>query len=343
MRLSEPIDKAANYLLQRRGWTGLWWDFLTGAGYSDEWLSAFVASVLAKLPGQKYFDAVCLTWSRLIARHPACKGWGYSADTPQDADSTIWVLNLATILGENNRRIDEAHAFLIAHCRMDGGVSTYSSGRDIRRFVRLDPTVSFAGWCSSHTDVTANAANHIAFAQRAAALEYLRKNQQADGSWRGYWWSDPEYTSALAVKALSKTGKPEDRLCIRKAVQLAIEKLEPTGAVHTVWHPRGSTFATALALQILLRTEEIDIVRRSIEKSVSWLLSKQTKAGFWHSSAAMRLPHPADRNPDLYKHWNKNGRGELGDIIFDVRRIFTTATVLETLIDVRSLILGYES
>lgn len=337
MRLTAAIDKASNYLLRHRGWTGLWWDFFTYAGYSDEWLSAFVASVLAKLPQQKFSHAVRLTWDRLVARHPTRAGWGYSEYAPQDADSTIWVLNLAQILGKHDPEVHEAYKFLLDHCRPDGGVATYNSSFALRRFLRVDSATSFVAWCSSHTDVTASAANHHAFPKSETALEYLRQNQHLDGSWRGYWWCDPEYTSALAVKALSKTGKTEDRRRVQSTIQWAIQRLGITGIVETSLRPTGSIFATALAVQILELEQETPTVYEVMKKSVSWLLSKQTPAGYWHSAATLRLPHPADLNPDHYKNWNRNGTGNIGDIVFDVRKLFTTATVLETLIEVRSL------
>lgn len=337
MRLRNSINSAANYLLRRRGWTGLWWDFYTGAGYSDEWVSAFVASVLAKIPKRKFSRAVRLAYTRLIARHPTRLGWGYSEYTSQDADSTICVLNLAQILGEHNRRIENGYKFLLEHCQNDGGISTYGSSIYIGHYLNFDRAISFAGWCRSHTDVTANAANLIAFARREQALEYLRKKQCSDGSWRGYWWCDPEYTTALAVKALSKAEDPEDNLRIQDTIEWAMKRLEPNGMVQTHFHPKGSAFATALALQILRFGERIPTVQRYIERSVGWLLSKQDNAGFWHPSAAMRLPYPFDTNPDNYIDWITKGKGNLGEIIFDTRKIFTTAIVLETLLDLRCL------
>ncbi len=272
-----------------------------------------------------------------MGRHPTRIGWGYSEYTPSDADSTIYVLNLAQILGEHNRRIEDGYDFIVAHCQKDGGISTYRSSAYMRRVLKFDRVISsFHGWCRSHTDVTANVANLAAFPQREQALVFLRKNQHSDGSWTGYWWYDPEFTSALAVKALSQTGNPEDNLRIGTAMEWAMKRVDIDGMVRTVLYPSGSTFATALVLRILRFGAKTPKAQQWMEKSTSWLLSKQHEAGFWHPSATLRLPYPSDTSPDDYKNWRTHGKGDLGEIISDTRKIYTTALVLETLLDVKS-------
>lgn len=184
--------------------------------------------------------------------------------------------------------------------------------------------------------MTANAANLIAFPEREQALVYLRNRQNSDGSWRGYWWYDPEFTTALAAKALSKTGKPEDCAHIEAAIEWAMQRLGSDGVVKTSLYPSGSTFATALALQIINFEPGRQRVQTYVRKSVGWLLSKQTTAGFWRSAATLRLPYPYDTKPDDYKNWRTNGKGDLGEIISDTRKIYTTAIVLDTFLDIES-------
>src|SRR5579883_1997308 len=95
---SDSIEGARGYLLQRRQADGFWSDFDLARGTSDEWVTAYVGIALA---GASSGDRELTTSIAdvLDRRRAHAEGWGYSATTPPDADSSAWVSRLGLAAG----------------------------------------------------------------------------------------------------------------------------------------------------------------------------------------------------------------------------------------------------
>ncbi|HEU4559173.1 MAG TPA: prenyltransferase/squalene oxidase repeat-containing protein, partial [Longimicrobium sp.] len=246
-----------------------------------------------------------------------------------DADSTCWGTRLAHAVGQGaSAPAARAAAALAEHQCPGGGFATYHTDGPIRAMIRAGPEVSFRGWCGAHGCVTAAVAG---VPERAAdACRHLRATQRADGSWDGYWWSEPEYATALAAEALARAAAPGDTERVARAATWAMGRQHPAGFVATDDLPAGSPFATALCLRVLWAAEDGEAVERAVAAAVAWLWFSQRGDGGWRASARLRVPWPHDDRPEQFRDWVRGGLGE-GALIVDQNAAFTTATVLGAL------------
>jgi len=316
------------YLDAARDRRGIWWDFYTRAGYSTEWVTAYVGAALATLGDDRATQLSHAVWNALRRRRWMAGGWGYSAPVPPDADSTLWALRLAEAIGQGrSRRAARAYRFLLRHVQANGGVATYAAAGPLRRYTRFLPGVSFEGWCGAQPCVTAAAALLPSFAAREQALAFLRRTQAADGSWPSIWWCDREVATALAAEALANSGQPDDAARVRSAVAWGRARLAPEGGVPTPLQPAGSPFASAWMVRLLTLGSDLE----AVESTAHWLIGRQRPDGAWEPSAAMRIPHPSDTTPATYAGLAVVDGGGAGTLALDRRACFTTATVLAAL------------
>ncbi len=304
--LSEAVDDAVTFLLGACTQAGRWLDydgFTEGA--ADEWVTAYVAHALHKSGRPRAAEAASRAWRSLARRERA--GWGWNFLQPADADSTIWGLRLAADLEQlESAPARDALAFLRRHVHGDGGVPTYLP--DIHNEWSGGAQIN-SGWFEAHACVTAAAAQLDSLGP--APLDYLRRTQQSDGTWGGYWWESKAYATALAAEALAATGYPEDATRVARAAEAA-GLLIDRAANRDVLHERP--FETALALRTALLVPGAPPAW--LGKARDSLLAEQRADGSWTSSGAMSIP---------------NRKGEFVPAI-DNRRNLTTATVLTALV-----------
>jgi hypothetical protein len=298
--LSGAVDDAVAFLLGARVQGGWWLDYDGFAeGAAEEWVTAYVANALHACLRAGAAQAARRAW-QLLARR-ARQGWGWNGLQPPDADSTIWGLRLAAGLRQmESPAARQAAAFLRSHVTADGGICTYRHGvhRGRADGIEINP-----GWYEAHGCVTAAAAHLPGFG--TATLDYLRHSQQADGTWRGYWWRSDTYTTALAAEALSEDVADEPRVAL--AVAAARAALDASDEVPL------TPFETALSLRTLLMSGGTSCA--AVEKARGMLLATQMVDGSWPASAALSIP---------------NHKGEIVPAL-DNRRCLTTATVLTAL------------
>ncbi len=329
MEVAPACEAAFRFLLRGRNWQGWWQDFRLAPGFSDEWVTAYVGTVLAAFSDAHAAEAATVAWNLLAGRQRPSGAWAYNALPPGDADSTGWAVQLADTVGEGQSEWAQlARAYLTQHIRPDGGIATYASDGPIRRFINLPPDRSLRGWCGTQSCVTAAVALLPDFCSRVRP--YLRAVQGDDGSWRSYWWCEDEYATCLAAEALARSDEPEDVARVERAVRWAHERVNRVGFVVTDQHPDGSPFATALCLRTLLLAHDPVAVREAVQAVTAWLVGQQRSDGCWTPTARLRVPQPDDEHPDTYQGWVYGGRIQ-GSIVFDQRGIFTTATVLNAL------------
>ncbi|WP_445634101.1 Squalene cyclase C-terminal domain-containing protein [Nostoc sp. DSM 114161] len=325
---ADTIESAVTFLLTARNSEGWWIDFHLAAGLSDEWVTGYVGTMLANIPDSRVPKAVSTAWNLLNSRRHRVNGkWGYNRLPPGDADSTGWVLQLARAIGESDsERACQAMQSLTDHKRPDGGICTYESEESIRAFIHASPEIGFAGWCGSHTCVSAAIAALPEY--RSQLQDYLRSTQQNDGSWLAYWWQDSEYVTALAAEAIAACYPNSD--CITNAVVWGMNRLNSQGFVATSDNPSGSPFATAWCLRLLILRRQDTAVQAAMTKATDWLLAQQQPNGSWVSSARLQVPLPDDLNPNQFNQWIYHGTIQ-GSLAFDKHCVFTTATVLQAL------------
>lgn len=303
--VAAAIDAATAFLISARNQAGWWLDYDGfSEGPADEWVTAYVALALHDSACADARDGAARAWHLLTAR--ARSGWGWNFLQPADADSTIWGLRLAAVLGQSaTDAARDATRFLRQHLHADGGIATYR--RDVYARWSAGKAVNSA-WYDAHACVTA-AATHVP-GLGSGLLAYLRDAQQANGAWSGYWWQSDHYTTGLAAEALAATGDAGDAERVQRAAGATRTWLEQDGGTKSLCE---RPFDAAWALRILLLSPRDGW--ESIARLADQIQRTQRDDGSWLGSAELAIP-----NRD-------------GDIVsaIDNRRCFTTATVLTAL------------
>jgi hypothetical protein len=328
--LAQARREAIRYLISKQDPRGFWHDFETLAGSSDEWVTGYIGSVLAEAPDPPARQAAHKSWLALCRRRRWSGAWGFNRITPADADSTVWGLQLAVRLGvDTSRRAQRAFRFVDRHQLADGALATYRRSGPIRHFTRLHRNVSFDGWCSGHVCVTAAGSSLEGLPGRDRMLAYLRKTQLDDGSWPAYWWADREYSTGLAAQALVASPDSEDIAHLFRAGAWAANRILTRGRGFQR-DPLKSPFATSCCLITLTHANGADAGGDAARQAVDSLFNSQRDDGSWAPSAALRIPPPHMRDPDLQRQWLSGGRGG-GSIQVDRKALYTTASVLKAL------------
>ncbi len=349
-RLRSSLDNSIRFIERCMSPEGFWSDFLTLAGESTYWVTGYVGVALARgfVPeggeGARK-RMLSLVGSHLLENQQEEGGWGYCAGVPADADSTSWcLLFLSTLWLPSRDPLERAASFLLKHqSPRDGGFRTYAAPRLIGRYMSLSETVSFQGWASSQTCVTAASSQALVKAGASRGIEqsmgYIRRAQTSEGYWNAYWWTDNLYPTALCGEALAakenleRAGEEAQRDAARLALaQHWTERVQrPDGS----WRAQrqssagdhGWPFSTALALKTLMLGPGSGLDgAAAIERGVEWLLGCQSPDGGWESHHTLRIPHPSSIDPWNQPGWNEDGRA-VGAAIRDQRRLYTTATV----------------
>jgi hypothetical protein len=287
----------------------MWVDYRLAPGWSDEWITGYVADRIAGTPGTE--NALARGWEALRTRtavRPA--GWGFNALVPQDADSTSWALRLALkVNAMDSPEAQRALGSLTQFKHHDGRFSTYGPTESIAAFIGADPSRTFAGWTAPHDCVTAAAAGVPALVSH----ETIRATQCVDGRWKSYWWCSDTFATSLAVEALSEG----------PAVQSAAD-----WAIAHLTSPVLTAFETAnLVLVSVTAGRTSDSV---VTEAVKRLTATMRPDGSWNGGAYLRVPDPDDLTPDDRSEWIPGGHIE-GAVVVDERRHFTTATVAHAL------------
>jgi len=124
--------------------------------------------------------------------------------------------------------------------------------------------------------------------QVARAVDYLRKEQEQDGSWFGRWGVNHVYGTGAVLPALEKVGENMNALYVVKACEWLVSKQNEDGgwgetcASYMDESLRGvgpsTPSQTGWALMALLATSGY---RDSIERGLRYLTSQQTAEGSW--------------------------------------------------------------
>ena len=318
--IREVLASARAFLINQQDVKGRWQDFDTLAGESKEWVSAYVGATLADSGDKESIKAANKAWKFLARSRWWQAGWGYSAHVPVDADSTAWGLLLAERLGKSkSRTAKKAGKTLLKHLGENGGIKTYRSAGPIRLFTGLAKKISFSGWCKEHLCVTASTLQLSNNLPHSTMLSYLKAQQNEDGFWDAYWWSDPEYATAFAIQAIVKFEPVEDpnlKFALQWCLQQGLRDANP--------------FQLALRLKVLTPFAQNAPAQAMIHQILDRLTALQKPDGSWAASACLRIPPPDVEDPKKFKNWVLGGRGS-GSLVRDHRAIFTTATVVECL------------
>ena len=319
---------AAHYLESRRNACGLWNEFGTSAGRSQEWVSSFIIYSLASAGVAR--NAVGEAAAKIACTQRSDGGWGFNSLVPSDCDSTAWAM-LALDASGIEYAYASAEAYVLRHKSFeDSGFSTY----DIQDYI--EDIIGFPAndWRRSHVCVTATAMRALQLSglngdmQRSA--EFLLHSRRSNNLWKAYWWPSQSFVTFQCLTAIRDTAE-----CLsvwQECGQSLLNRQRSDGSWSSpgVGH-KSCVFETAFALLCLGFLHCIEcsaIFKAAAERGVKWLLQMQNEDGSWPSSPILSIPHPLKSNATLCApFWVSDACGT--DVILsDVTRCFTTASAL---------------
>lgn len=330
VKVAKAINHGIPYILQKRETNGLWHDFKTLAGSSNEWVSAYVLNGLAQV--SHYQSELGNTHKTLLMHQRKNGGWGYNEFVPSDADSTAWtLLSFHALPFWRPSAILKGLQYLELHIdKASGAFTTYSERDQIDHYINATPE-AVKGWTAPHACVTALALQcMIAYHQPdkikliRKACRYLLAQQSESGLWESYWWQGNAYCSFQSLKALLQVKAISNRAA-KKAYDQILDLQHPEG-YWTSGSDSPDNFATAFYLRTLL-LDEGQRHRTAVQYASEYLVRQQQKNGSWKSAPILRIPMPMTTVPGNVSDWKINKLGT-GVIISDQQQIFTTTSVI---------------
>jgi squalene-hopene/tetraprenyl-beta-curcumene cyclase len=229
-------------------------------------------------------------------------GWAFefANDNYPDVDDTAEiVLALRRAAHPDRERLEAASArgiaWVIGMQCLDGGWAAFDADNVSTLPLRL-PFCDFGAVTDPPSaDVTAHVVEMLAAAGMERSqparrgIDWLLRNQEADGSWFGRWGANHVYGTGAVLPALAAAGIGPDHGAVRQAVRWLVEHQNPDGGWgedlrsyrEREWRGRGASTAsqTAWALLALLAAGERDSVAAA--RGALWLARTQLEDGSW--------------------------------------------------------------
>lgn len=338
-RLTGSIERAIKFIKEQQSSQGYWEDFNLSVGYSNEWVTGYVGSILNQVCTFYSYDNSFLASSAewLLSKEHIDGGWGYNYKSGADADSTVSCLSFLHSMGINKGKLEKSLDFLKSHKRDDDGFGTFSLAEIKQERENLNlyfcyPISMYKGWTSSDPQITANIYNFISDYScndseelLEKGLQYILKMQHRKGHWNAYWYNSKVISTFHCLEmVINSSSSP------KKAVNRSFNffKRELNKAAKLSYKPY-SFFDLAYLLLIFTQYKELEYIKpkSSLEQKVIGLLNilidNQDSDGSWPGEDIMRIPFPWDDS-----------------IVFndttlptqqDDKRLFTTATVIKGL------------
>ena len=321
--LNSSLENALKYLEKNIDDSTEWTDFMTSAGQSTTWTSAYIGMQLAE------FDNSNPLLKPVLQKVISSASNAFNEAMIQDGDSHNFLVGFQQKMGYAT---DPSQLDWLAFMNADGGWVTYRDPIALRKKLDLSASVSVEGWTNSHACVSA-AATFVLAGIPSLRLDYeisclyLASLLENKTHWSSYWWTSDVYATSFAIQALAHHPELKSR-CETPALWLANEQ-ETNGFWSNPATQEPSAFYTGLAIKAL-HAYDANAFDQSITKGVGWLLKNQMTDGSWLTSRILRIPATDVLDPSTVKRWRKSSFG-VNCIVDDHNRLFTTSTVLNTL------------
>ncbi|MES1954276.1 Terpene synthase/squalene cyclase [Salinisphaera hydrothermalis EPR70] len=236
--------------------------------------------------------------------HPDLPGGGwpfqYANDHYPDLDDTAviaWAMYNTGDGATYGRAITRATNWLVGMQSSNGGVAAFDSDNN-HEYLNEIPFADHGALLDPPTaDVTARVLTLTGLLQRPEdgpfiqrAMAYLKREQEADGSWFGRWGTNYIYGTWSVLMALEALGEDMSQDWIQRAVAYLRGMQRTDGSWGedngTYWDPpRGrsdvsTSFQTAWAMLGLMAAGERDTP--ALARGAAWLIEAQGDDGAWH-------------------------------------------------------------
>ncbi|AWN16346.1 Squalene--hopene cyclase [Salinisphaera sp. LB1] len=236
--------------------------------------------------------------------HPDLPGGGwpfqYANDYYPDLDDTAVIAWAMVNTGDGatyGRAITRATNWLVGMQSSNGGIAAFDTDNN-HEYLNEIPFADHGALLDPPTaDVTARVITLAGLLQRPEdrpfierAMAYLRREQEADGSWFGRWGTNYIYGTWSVLMALEALGEDMSQDWIQRAVAYLKGMQRTDGSWGedngTYWDPpRGrsdvsTSFQTAWAMLGLMAAGERGSA--ALARGAAWLIDRQGADGAWH-------------------------------------------------------------
>jgi squalene-hopene/tetraprenyl-beta-curcumene cyclase len=232
-------------------------------------------------------------------------GWAFEYENPHypDVDDTAVVgmllhRHMEAGGGDPTRAeaIARARAWITGMQGSDGGWGAYDADNN-KHYLNHIPFADHGALLDPSTaDVTARCVSFLTQVGEpgdapvvARAIEWLRREQEPDGSWFGRWGTNYIYGTWSVLCALNAAGVAPSDLAVRKALKFLLATQREDGG----WGEDNETYAdaprgryhrsnpsqTAWALLGLMAAGEVD--SPAVARGIAWLAASQKPDGEW--------------------------------------------------------------
>lgn len=232
--------------------------------------------------------------------------WPVSDCTAEALSAMLDAHRIPGLVPERDRlsegRVREALSFILDRQNEDGGFGSYEARRGGPFLDALNPSEMYGSCMTerSYVECTASVIGALARVREAypsmerrrvavaigRASTMLRKAQNEDGSWSGFWGVNRTYAIFHAVEALRAAGAPAHDASVRRAMEWLERHQRPDGGFGEHWsgclddryveHPESQAIMTAWAVLALMHGEGAP---RAVERGIAFLRARQRPEG----------------------------------------------------------------
>jgi squalene-hopene/tetraprenyl-beta-curcumene cyclase len=242
-------------------------------------------------------------WARKVSASPG--GWFFENQNEHypDVDDTcmaLMVLRRARAQGaalEQEKAIERGLAWMLAMQNEDGGWASFDRGND-KEWLSFVPFADHNAMIDPSTaDITARVLECLslfpgfgtAHPLCRRALDFLRKEQESDGSWYGRWGVNHVYGTWQVLRGLAAIGEDMDQPWVRRAVRWLLDHQNPDGG----WgesirsyddasqRGRGASTPSQTAWAVMGLIAARHAEHQAVRHGIHYLLDRQDARGTW--------------------------------------------------------------
>jgi len=240
-------------------------------------------------------------------------GWAfeYDNDLYPDVDDVAVIALVLNTLGAGRPAVERANRWLAAMQSSNGGWAAFDVDNDAYWLYNI-PFCDFgAAIDPPSADVTAHVVERLAaepgYEERVRrGVDFLLREQEADGSWFGRWGVNYVYGTAAALPALAAAGIGPDHPAMCRAVAW-LERVQNAdggfgedlrsyehGEKGSAWHGRGSSTPSQTAWGLLGLVAAGEASSRAARQAVGYLVETQHDDGDWDEELFTGTGFPRD-------------------------------------------------
>jgi squalene cyclase len=297
---------AVQYIEVKQNEDGSWNDFFNSSGVSDTWSTAFMLYFLSQdhVKGKVKSEVINKSIKFIEDRNGQ---WGYNRFWINDCDSSNFAL---LALNANNKNISPFLDELLNKQLAGGGFSTYTDGELLISSLNDTTIKNIEAWCAEHACVSAVTFLLLCSTQNSSTkvfdslFNWLVRNCDSKGLIKSYWWTSGIYSTSFLIKGLLKKDAHWN-LTYKLCDSVCAEQNDCGSFGDAILE--NSPFYTGLVVDALCENKTLFAkYKKQVEAAVNWLNNHQLEDGSWSSSYAMRIPHPANSQPEEVNDWPIN-------------------------------------